>query len=71
MRFVLALNAALIAAGVAHAADPTFSSSAGRLSIQTVASGLVHPWSLAFLPGGHMLVTDGRGNRLLVVPMPR
>jgi len=34
--------------------------------VQTVASGLDRPWSLAFLPDGRMLVTE-RAGRLLVV----
>lgn len=32
----------------------------------TVAEGLVHPWSIAFLPGGDMLVTE-RPGRLRIV----
>lgn len=34
--------------------------------VQTVAEGLDHPWSLAFLPDGNMLVTERTGQLLLV-----
>lgn len=34
--------------------------------VETVANGLVHPWSLAFLPDGRMLVTEKAG-RLRIV----
>ncbi len=36
--------------------------------VQTVAEGLDHPWSLAFLPGGDMLVTQRTGKLLVVSP---
>ncbi|MGB9044363.1 MAG: PQQ-dependent sugar dehydrogenase, partial [Pseudolabrys sp.] len=39
---------------------------AGNLSVQTVASGLEHPWSLAFLPDGRMLVTERPGRMRIV-----
>jgi aldose sugar dehydrogenase len=45
--------------------------------IVTVAEGLVNPWSIAFLPGGDMLVTERAGRlrivrngKLLVDPVP-
>ena len=50
----------------APATAQTFPSSAGNLVLQTVASGLDHPWSLAFLPDGRMLVTE-RPGRLRIV----
>lgn len=42
------------------------SAGAQQLRAVTVASGLVHPWSLAFLPGGRLLVTEKAG-RLRVI----
>jgi glucose/arabinose dehydrogenase len=46
--------------------NSSFASSAGQLDVQTVASGLVNPWSLAFLPDGRMLVTERPGRMRLV-----
>jgi glucose/arabinose dehydrogenase len=66
MRFYFALNAVLAVGAVAHAAEQRFPSSAGDISVQTVASGLVYPWSLAFLPDGRMLVTE-RPGRIRIV----
>lgn len=37
-----------------------------RFRVETVASGLEHPWSIAFLSGGRMLVTE-RAGRLRIV----
>jgi glucose/arabinose dehydrogenase len=39
-----------------------------RVQLTTIASGLAHPWSLAFLPDGRMLVTE-RPGRLRYVTM--
>jgi len=39
---------------------------AGRVKVETVAGGLEHPWAVAFLPDGRMLVTE-RAGRLRVV----
>src|SRR5579864_898889 len=65
MRLTLLL-AALLPPLSASAAPLTFSSSAGELKVETVAAGLVHPWSLAFLPDGRMLVTERPGRMRLV-----
>ena len=38
----------------------------GNVTVETVASGLEHPWALAFLPDGRILVTE-RPGRLRIV----
>ncbi len=45
-----------------------FSSRQGRIRVVTVARGLAHPWGLAFLPDGRMLVTERPGRVRLVEP---
>lgn len=50
----------------AVAAEPAFNSSAGPLKVDTIARGLVHPWALAFLPDGRMLVTERPGRMRIV-----
>lgn len=37
-----------------------------KIRVTVVARGIVHPWSLAFLPDGDMLITE-RGGRLRIV----
>lgn len=46
----------------------SFGSSAGKLDVQTVASGLAYPWAIAFLPEGRMLVTERPGRLRIVSP---
>jgi len=37
-----------------------------RIQVEVVAHGLPHPWSLAFLPNGDMLVTEREGHLRLI-----
>src|SRR5207253_3431253 len=37
-----------------------------KIKVTVVARGIPHPWSVAFLPGGDMLVTE-RGGRLRMI----
>ncbi|HSD52450.1 MAG TPA: PQQ-dependent sugar dehydrogenase [Candidatus Methylomirabilis sp.] len=46
--------------------SPTPAPVNGAVRVQTVARGLEHPWALAFLPDGRMLVTE-RSGRLRTV----
>ena len=66
MRAILTIAMLLAACANARAADPTFPSSAGTVAVQTVARGLAHPWALAFLPDGRMLVTERPGRMRIV-----
>ncbi len=62
------LGTALALAGPAlpASAQKRYPSSAGELSVETVAGGLENPWGLAFLPDGRMLVTERPGRLRLV-----
>src|SRR4051812_31270109 len=62
----IVLTATLLIATGTRGEDSLSGSSAGPIEVQTIASGLVHPWSLAFLPDGRMLVTERPGRIRLV-----
>jgi len=49
----------LPAAGCAD--DQTLDTETGKIKVETVAEGLNHPWGMAFLPDGRLLVTERAG----------
>ena len=57
----------LLAAFLGAFAMATSAQTAGY-RVETVVSGLEHPWSLAFLPGGRLLVTERPGRLRVVEP---
>src|SRR5712692_8051481 len=57
---------ALASLGCASAEAEVFHSAAGDLALATVARGLEHPWALAFLPDGRLLVTARLGRMRIV-----
>lgn len=63
--FVLA---AIFAGNPASAQTPVFKSEAGNIQVETISTGLVNPWALAFLPDGRLLVTERPGRMRLVSP---
>ena len=64
-RVYAVLVGCLLATG-AHAAGAVVTSEKARFRVVTVVDGLEHPWGLAFLPDGRMLVTE-RPGRLRIV----
>ncbi|MCC6193449.1 MAG: PQQ-dependent sugar dehydrogenase [Burkholderiales bacterium] len=69
MKRHLAFACALALAFPVHAQtqrSPTPATIDGPLAVTEVASGFDHPWGLAFLPDGRMLVTERSGQLLLV-----
>ena len=58
--------AILVSAGSLAGQAPVFKSAQHDFRMATVADGLDHPWSMAFLPGGDMLITERAGRLRLV-----
>jgi aldose sugar dehydrogenase len=67
----MVLVACLVSAGAVPAQgqaprSPNPAPANGTVRVETVARGLEHPWALAFLPDGRMLVTERAGRVRLV-----
>ncbi|HET8725885.1 MAG TPA: PQQ-dependent sugar dehydrogenase [Alphaproteobacteria bacterium] len=62
----LALAPLVLAASPALAVDEIFDTEAGSIRVETVADGLSHPWGMAFLPDGRLLVTERSGELRVV-----
>jgi glucose/arabinose dehydrogenase len=61
--------AAVVLAGVARDSDARrFETEQAILGVSTVADDLVHPWGLAVLPDGDLLVTERPGRMRIVTP---
>lgn len=63
---ILAATAALALSVTALSAQNTMKSEQAAFTVETIAVGLAHPWALAFLPDGAMLVTERSGQMRMV-----
>jgi glucose/arabinose dehydrogenase len=61
---IAASLALLPAAGCAE--DRTIDTETGSIKVKTLAEGLDHPWGMAFLPDGRLLVTERAGDLRIV-----
>jgi aldose sugar dehydrogenase len=58
---ILVVAGALFAIGAGTAQARVVDTEAGSVHVETIASGLDHPWAIGFLPDGRMLVTERPG----------
>jgi aldose sugar dehydrogenase len=59
MGLIAAVSAA--ACSQAQGETKTIDTKAGKVTVEELASGLDHPWGLAFLPDGRLLITERNG----------
>ena len=62
----LGMAALMLISQPSLAEDRTISTKAGQIKVETIADGLQHPWGLAFLPDGRLLVTERPGRLRLL-----
>jgi aldose sugar dehydrogenase len=65
---IIVSGLAMATLGARSAAGQEFKTEHAAVRVVTVASGLDHPWSLAFLPDGRRLVTERPGRIRIVEP---
>jgi aldose sugar dehydrogenase len=53
--------ALMLLPAAAFAEDQILDTETGKIKVQTLADGLDHPWGMAFLPDGRLLVTERAG----------
>lgn len=57
-RYTTGLLAFIFLFGSACAQDQAAQTDAGKVTVENLAEGLTHPWGMAFLPDGRLLVTE-------------
>jgi glucose/arabinose dehydrogenase len=65
---LLAAAALMLMTAPSLAEDTLIDTEGGPIKVETVAGGVDHPWGLAFLPDGRMLVTERPGRLRIVTP---
>jgi len=63
---VLVTAALTLVPAACSAEDRVVDTEIGKIKVETLATGLEHPWGMAFLPDGRMLVTE-RAGRLRIL----
>src|SRR5262245_42082881 len=64
---LLLIIAAAILAGSAFAQQVFETNTKQRIRVVPIATGLVHPWSIAFLPDGHTILVAEKAGRLRMI----